>query len=68
MGVLGYAYPSDNRKCPKSFFFFLFFGPYYDEIAWFSISPYFRALYVVLKVSISQKLYMYHTELAELLK
>ena len=49
-------------------FFFLFFGPCYDEIAWFSISPYFRALYVVLKVSISQKLYMYHTELAELLK
>ena len=53
---------------PLKVFFFFFFGPYYDEIAWFSISPYFRALYVVLKVSISQKLYMYHTELAELLK
>ena len=49
-------------------YFFSFFGPYYDEIAWFSISPYFRALYVILKVSISQKLCMYHIELAELLK
>ena len=31
-------YPSDNRKCPKSKIIICFWGPYNDDIVWFSIS------------------------------